>query len=148
MEGKLEEIDRGRMALGNDVRVRIDSLPELNMEAKLASVSPLTEQNFEWPPTRNFRAYGQIRKPDPRLRPAMNGSMDVVVNRISDAISVPAKALFTRAARPVVYVADDGRYRPIEVEVVARNPDEVAVKGLTPGAMVCLTEPSKKDAKP
>src|SRR5207237_5759716 len=51
MEGKIEEIDRGRIALGNDSRVRIDSLPELTMPAKLGSLSPLTEQTFEWPPT-------------------------------------------------------------------------------------------------
>ena len=31
MEGKVEEIDRGRVAAGQEVRVRIDSLPELNM---------------------------------------------------------------------------------------------------------------------
>jgi HlyD family secretion protein len=47
MEGKIEEIDRGRIALGNDSRVRIDSLPELIMPAKLSSLSPLTEARYE-----------------------------------------------------------------------------------------------------
>ena len=35
MDGKVEEIDRGRIAVGQDVRVRIDALPELTMPAKL-----------------------------------------------------------------------------------------------------------------
>ena len=35
MEGKVEEIDRGRVAAGDEARVRIDSLPELTMPADL-----------------------------------------------------------------------------------------------------------------
>ena len=146
MEGKVEEIDRGRIGLSQETRVRIDSLPELTMPADLVAISPLTEQSFEWPPTRSFRAFAHIRQPDARLRPAMNGSMDVVVNRIANAISIPAKALFTLNGKPIVYLAQAGVYRPLEVEVLARNPDEVAVKGLNAGAMVTLVE-AKKDEK-
>ncbi len=91
MEGKVEEIDRGRIEVGQETRVHIDSLPELTMPADLIAISPLTEQSFEWPPTRSFRAFGHIRQPDSRLRPAMNGNMDVVVSRIPNAISIPAK---------------------------------------------------------
>ena len=147
MEGKVEEIDRGRIAAGDETRVRIDSLPELTMPADLTSISPLTEQSFEWPPTRSFRAYAQVRQPDARLRPGMNGSMDVVVNRIPDAISIPAKAVFTRNGKPVVYVSEKRGYRAVEVEVLARNPDEVAVKGIKSGAMVTLVEVKKDEKK-
>jgi len=147
MEGKIEEIDRGRITLGNDSRVRVDSLPELTLPAKLSALSPLTEQTFEWPPTSSFRGYSQIQKPDSRLRPGMNGSMDIEISRIPAAISVPAKALFTRNGKPVVYVAERGAYRPVEVQVLARNPDEIAIKGVNPGSMVALADPAKKDHK-
>jgi multidrug efflux pump subunit AcrA (membrane-fusion protein) len=148
MEGKVEEIDRGRIRLGQDVRVRIDSIPELTFPARLDAISPLTEMAFEFPPTRSFRGYARIEKPDGRLRPAMNGSMDVVVSRLSNAISVPAKAVFTRKGKPVVYVAEAGAYRPATVEVLARNPDEVAITGVRPGANVALAEPEQKEAQP
>src|SRR5258708_15036883 len=92
LEGKVEEIDRSRIAVTNDVRVRIDALPELNLRAKLTSISSLTEQSFEWPPTRSFRGRALVENPDPRLRPAMNGSMDVIVSRLPKVISIPAKA--------------------------------------------------------
>jgi multidrug efflux pump subunit AcrA (membrane-fusion protein) len=141
MEGKVEEIDRGRIAMGQEMRVHIDSLPELAMPADLAAISPLTEQSFdEWPPTSSFRAFGHIRQPDPRLRPAMNGNMDVIVNRVPNAISIPAKAVFTRNGKPIVYVADKGGYHAVAVELLARNPDEVAVKGIPAGTMVTLVE--------
>lgn len=147
MDAKVEEIDRGRIAANQEVKVRVDSLPELTLNASVRQISLLAEASNEFPPVRSFRAYAAIPKPDIRLRPGMNGGMDIIINRLPKAISIPAKALFTRAGKPIVYVADNGRYRAVSVEVLARNPDEVAVAGIRPGAMVTLVDPEKKDAK-
>ena len=38
----------------------------------------------------------------------MNGGMDIVIDRLPKAISVPAKAVFTRDGKPVVFVAEHG----------------------------------------
>jgi HlyD family secretion protein len=145
MEGKIEEIDRGRIALGDPARVHIDALPELTLPAKLSSLSPLTEQTFEWPPSSSFRGFSAIQKPDSRLRPGMNGSMDLEINKIPGAISVPSKALFTRAGKPVVFVNGKTGFHAVEVQILARNPDEIAVKGIQPGAMVALVDPEKRE---
>ena len=67
MEGKLEEIDRGKVEVHDDVRVRIDALPELSQSAVLRSISPLTQQGFEWPPTRTFRGLRAAGKSRPAL---------------------------------------------------------------------------------
>ncbi len=138
MDAKVEEIDRGRIAVNQEVKVRIDSLPELTLNASIRQISLLAEANNEFPPVRNFRAYAAIPHPDPRLRPGMNGGMDIIVNRIPNAIGIPAKALFTRAGKPIVYLADHGRYRAAGVQVQARNPDEIAVTGIPAGAIVTL----------
>ncbi len=42
----------------------------------------------------------------------MNGSMDIEINKIPAAISVPSKALFTRNGKPVVFVNGKGRLPP------------------------------------
>jgi HlyD family secretion protein len=147
MEGKVDEIDRGRIALDYPVKVRIDSLPENTFPGRLAQLSPLTEMSWEWPPTSSFKGYASLDKPDSRLRSGMNGSMDVVVNRIPGAISIPSKALFTHNGKPVVYVAAAGKYEARQVEVLARNPDEVAVKGIDDKTQVATVEPGKKEQK-
>jgi hypothetical protein len=81
----------------------------------------------------------------------MNGGLDIIINRIPNAISIPAKALFTHSGKPIVYLAETGankgHYRPVEVEVQARNPDEVAVTGISAGSMVALVDAEKKDQK-
>lgn len=142
MEGKVEEIDRGKIRVDQEVRIRVDALPESTFSARLTQISPLTEMGFEWPPTRSFRGFAHIEKPDPKLRPGMNSRMDVVLNKLPDALSVPAKAIFTRRGKPIVYVQQaNGGYAAQEVEVLARNPDEIAIKGIAAGSKVALAEP-------
>lgn len=140
MKGKLEEIDRGRIAIGAETRVSVDALPEKPLKAQLSLISPLTEQNFEWPPTRNFRALAGLVETDQRLRPGMNGRMDIVVKRHSGALTIPSKAIFSRQGKAIAYVAEGGRFRAVFIEIIARNTDESAVKGLRPGQHVSLVE--------
>jgi multidrug efflux pump subunit AcrA (membrane-fusion protein) len=147
MESKVEEVDRGRIAVGSTVLVHVDAFPEKVIPAKISSITPLTEQSFnEWPPTRSFRAFASLQKPDSRMRPGMNAGADLVEKRLPDAISIPAKALFTINGNPAVYVKTNGQYVPTRVQVIARNPDEVAVQGIAGGTMVALAEPPKPDA--
>jgi HlyD family secretion protein len=141
MKAKIEEIDRGRLAVDQDARILVDPFPEKPFPGKVTSISPLVEQGFDWPPTRNFRAFVRFTDRDPRLRPAMNSQVDIIVERIANAISVPAGAVFTRQGRPTVYVAEKNEWLPHEVEILARNPDEVAIKGITEGTKVSLVEP-------
>jgi hypothetical protein len=144
VESKVDEVDRGRIKMGDAVQVHVDAFPERVLAAKLVSITPLTEESFEeWPPMHNFKAYAAIDKPDPRMRPGMNAGADVVEERIPDAISIPAKALFTVDAKPVVYVKTNGQYRAIPVRVKARNPDEVAIEGIAAGTLVALAEPAR-----
>jgi multidrug efflux pump subunit AcrA (membrane-fusion protein) len=77
----------------------------------------------------------------------MNASADVVISRIPDAISIPAKALFTDQGKPVVYVKSKTGYDMRRVEVEARNPDDIAVKGLEAGVSVALAEPLQTGTK-
>ena len=147
MDAKVEEIDRGRIGLGKNVRVRVDALPELEIPAKITQISPLAELGTDYPPTRSFRAYAALPSPDSRLRPGMNGGMDIVIDRLPKAISIPAKAVFTRDGKPVVFLAERGAYRQVTVQLLARNPDEVAVSGIPAKAMVTLVDPEKKEAK-
>lgn len=142
MEAKVDEVDRGRVAVGNKVMVHVDAFPEKVMPATVAFITPLPEQNNEWPPSRSFRAYARIESPDARLRPGMNAGSDIVETKIPNAISVPAKALFTRDGKPVVYVKAGEQYVAKPVQVTAKNPDEVAITGIDAGTMVALSDPT------
>ncbi len=137
----VEEIDRGRIRVGDEVIVRVDALPELTIETVMTQISPLAEISFD-SRGRSFHAFAFLGDSvDTRLRPGMNGSMDIVTERIPDAKTIPAQALFTRAGRPTVFVVEGDGFRAVDVEVLARNPDEIAVAGIDAGARVTLTDP-------
>lgn len=148
LDARVEEIDRGRINAGNSVRVRVDAVPELVIEGTITTISPLAEMSLDGSPGRGFRAYAALPNPDPRIRPGMNGGMDIVIQRIPDAITVPAKAVVTRAGKPIVYLLDKKEFRAVEVEVLARNPDEVAISGIAPDSVVALVDPNAKGAQP
>jgi hypothetical protein len=138
----VEEIDRGRMRVGNDVIIRIDALPDVSIAATLTSISPLAEIAVESRGGRSFHVYAALgTRADPRVRPGMNGTLDVVARRIPAAMIIPAKALFTRHGKPTVYVSRSGEFTPVDVEVLARNSDEVAIKGVGADARVALVDP-------
>jgi multidrug efflux pump subunit AcrA (membrane-fusion protein) len=142
MESKVDEVDRGRIATGNDVIVHVDAFPEKRFPGKVSSISPLTEQDFvEWPPTRTFRAFSVLDHREAGLRPGMNGSADIIQFRLPDAIHIPAKGLFTEHGQPVVYLRASGGYRRQPVRLLARNSDEVAISDLKAGDTVALTNP-------
>ena len=147
MDAAVEEIDRGRMHVGDEVIVRIDALPDVSIPAKLTTISPLAEISVD-SRGREFHVYAALgARSDERIRPGMNGTVEVVTRRIPGATIVPAKALFTRRGKPTIYTVSSDGFTPLEVEILARNTDEVAVKGVSASAQVAMVDPTLGAAK-
>jgi multidrug efflux pump subunit AcrA (membrane-fusion protein) len=143
IDATVEEIDRGRLRIGDEVIVRVDALPDVSIPAKLTGISPMAEMSLD-SRGRGFHAYASLGdKTDQRVRPGMNGTLDIVTRRIAGATIIPAKALFTRNGKPTVHLVERDGYRTVEVEVLARNSDEIAVKGVESGARVTLVDPAE-----
>ncbi|HXR96931.1 MAG TPA: HlyD family efflux transporter periplasmic adaptor subunit [Terriglobales bacterium] len=147
-QGKLAEIDRGQVSLGDSVEVHLDSLPEASVSGTLVNVAALSEPYYDgnFPPAKVFNIFARLNALDPRLRPQMSGSCNIVVRRIPLAIVVPARSLFTVAGKPVVYLQTPDGFQARSVQVLARNPDEAAVSGITAGARLALLDPTLKKA--
>jgi len=120
------------------------------LTGKVTAVSALAEADFGamWPPPQVFRLVARLDHLDPRLRPDMNGSVAVITQRIPNAVSVPAGAIFTRQGKPVVYVERGRQFQAQAITVRARNPDAAAVGGLAAGARVALRDPTAADKRP
>ena len=141
IDATVEEIDRGRMRVGDEVIVRIDALPDVSVTATLTAIAPMAEMSVE-SRGRGFHVYAALGPgADSRVRPGMNGTLDVVTRRIPDATIIPAKALFTRQGKPTVYTVSARGYDPVAVDVLARNSDEIAVKGVAADARVAMVDP-------
>jgi RND family efflux transporter MFP subunit len=141
---KLEEAERGRMQLGQPVVVRADAVPDKEMVGKIGDISALARVDFSsWPPQRNFEMVVELNQIDPRLRPGMNTTVRVAVDRIADVVLIPARAVFEKAGRSVAYVQQPrGGWDERLVQIARRGQEQLVVRdGVQPGDRVALKDP-------
>jgi RND family efflux transporter MFP subunit len=142
---RVDEIDRGRLQVGQRVRVHVDAVPDTEFAGQIAEISPLAKSDFSgWPVLRNFDIRMKLDKADNRLKPGMSASARIAVDSIKDAIIIPAEASFQKSGRTVVYVArSGGRYEERTIEVQRRNSGNIAVaSGLQPGERLYTKDPT------
>ena len=141
---RLEEAERGRMQPGQRVVVRADAVPDKEMIGTIADISALARVDFSnWPPQRNFDMIVQIDPIDPRLRPGMNTTVRVAVDRVADAVLIPARAIFEKEGRSVAYVQRSrGGWDERLVQIARRGQEQLVVReGVQPGERVALKDP-------
>jgi RND family efflux transporter MFP subunit len=141
---RLEEGERGRMQPGQQVIVRADAVPDRELTGRIGDISTLARIDFSnWPPQRNFDLIVQLDATDPRLRPGMNTTVRVAVDRVPDAVLIPARAVFEKNGRSVAYVAGPrGGWEERVVQIARRGQEQLVVReGVKPDERVALKDP-------
>lgn len=144
VEFRVDEVDRGRVAEGQETRIRVDAVPDATLAGAVNWLSPIATLVFNrLPPEKNFPAYSGISDIDQRLRPGMSATVEVVVQRIHDVLVIPSKASTQIDGKPTVFVKDGARYRQTHIEVAATNGTEIVVaEGLDEGDEIALENPA------
>jgi len=140
---KLDESERARLKDGLPAAVRVDAFPDKDFDGLLTTISALTKGDFStWPPTRNFEATITLQSADARLRPGMNGTARLVIDRVGGATLVPVKALFAAEGDTVCYVRGGGAFALRRVKVARRGTEDAIVEGVRVGEVVALERPT------
>jgi membrane fusion protein (multidrug efflux system) len=152
VEFSLAERDSARVAVGQEVAVRVSPYPEETFRGQVTVISPTLD-----PRTRTLRVKAQIANADGRLRPGLFARADLGVARREGALLVPEEAVLQRADGEVVFtVTPDDKARRVlvktgmqtegKVEIVTglAAQDQVVVRGhsvLVDGAPVTRRSP-------
>lgn len=142
---KLDEVDRGKLALGQKVKVRIDAIPDREFDAELDWISPIAAVQFRGGgmTEKSFPARATLVGTDNRLRPGMSASAEILIERDPGQLLIPTRSSFTVQGKPSVYVQKGGNFVVRQIEVGKRNDSEtVVLKGLSEGEVVTLENPS------
>jgi RND family efflux transporter MFP subunit len=141
---RIDEVDRGRLVLGQTATVRVDAVPDREFQAHIAQISALAKTDFTtWPPPRNFDVTLQLDTQDSRLRPGMGSNGRILVNRVPGSILIPVGAMFTQNGSSIVYVLAGTKFVPRAVAVGLRNDEQLAIaSGLREGEKVALKDPT------
>jgi hypothetical protein len=84
------------------------------------------------------------------LRPGLLADVEIIVDKIPDAISIPNQALFERDGRQFVYVQNlkDNRFEERVIKLAKRSESAMVIAdGLKPGEIVALGDPTATKKK-
>jgi HlyD family secretion protein len=146
IELSLEEVDRGKLKLGQPVNMRVDAIPEKEFRGKLDFISPIASLVFKGMglTEKRFPARATLEKLDPRLRPGMSATAEIIIERDPNALLIPARASFTLNGKPAVYVQKGQQFSTRTITVGKRNEDDIVVLGgLKEGELVTLENPAE-----
>lgn len=141
---KLDEVDRGKLQLGQKVRVRVDAIPDKEFSATLDWISPIASVNFRGMGMveKTFPARATLESVDPRLRPGMSSSVEIIIESEARKLLMDARASVMSKGKPSVYLQRGGKFELVPVEVGRRNDKEIIVTGgLKEGDVVALENP-------
>jgi len=143
---KLEEVDRGKIEMGQPVRIRVDAIPDKEFAANLDYISPIAALVFKGgaTPEKTFPARATLKNLDPRLSPGMSASAEIIIERQPNMLMIPARASFDKDGKPAAYVQVGKSFVLRPISVGKRNDDDIIVTGgLKEGEMVTLETPAE-----
>jgi RND family efflux transporter MFP subunit len=147
IELKLEEVDRGKVKLGQEIRVRVDAIPDREFKAKLDWISPIASLQFRGfgaSSEKTFPARATLTEVDDRLRPGMSASAEVLIETAANSLLIPAKASFMEGGKPAVWVQRGQGFQVRLIEVGQRNDNDIVVTGgLQEGDRIALENPAE-----
>jgi HlyD family secretion protein len=145
---RVDETERGRLALKQPVTVQLNAIPDRQFTGHIERIGALASPDFTggWPFARNFILEIILDQTDTRFKPGLTGQVTVVVDKVKDALTIPAQALFQKSGQNVAYVWKGTQFEEREVVVGRRSGDKIMIaKGLSDGEQVALSDPTAKE---
>ncbi|HUQ95977.1 MAG TPA: efflux RND transporter periplasmic adaptor subunit [Bryobacteraceae bacterium] len=145
IELKLDEVDRGKLKVGQELRIDVDAVPDKEFRAALDWISPIAQVIFRGMGTseKSFPARATLRNLDPRLRPGMSASAEVVIESQPNVLLIPIRASFLHNGKPAVYVQKGLQFQIRPITVGRRNDSDLVVTGgLKENEIVALENPA------
>ena len=123
----------GQLRRGAAVTVSTPAFPGMELDGEIIVIEPLLD-----PETRSARVVARIRNSERRFRPGMSANIAAVLNRRTDALTVPSEAVFVSGNQAFVYVINaDSTVARSPLVLGTRLSDAVeVVDGLAPGDRV------------
>lgn len=142
----LEEVDRGKLQLGQKVRVMVDAIPDKEFTAEIDWISPIASLIFKGGASaeKTFPARATLRNLDDRLRPGMSSTAEIIIERQPNMLLIPIRASFDKDGKPAVYVQIGKNFVVRPIQVGRRNDEDIIVTGgLREGEIVTLESPAE-----
>jgi multidrug efflux pump subunit AcrA (membrane-fusion protein) len=149
-DGEVDEVDAGRVAVGQRVTFRLDAHPDDEFHGTIVAAGrTVTRKRGTQDPVKVLRVDIKLDRTDPaKMRPGMRFQGTIELARAKNAVLIPRKAIFVSNQGPYVY-----RRGALDVDVVPlklgrENEQMVEVlSGLSAGDRVLVEKAGDKEQK-
>jgi HlyD family secretion protein len=148
ISARVDETERGRLAAGQTVNVQLNAIPDRQFTGHIERIGEIASMDFSsgWPITRNFVLEIVLDQTDARFKPGISGQVTVIVDRVPNAITIPAQAMFQKSGQNVAYVWRGTEFEERAIEVGRKSGDKIMVaRGVNAGEQVALKDPTAKE---
>ncbi|MEA5521770.1 efflux RND transporter periplasmic adaptor subunit [Limnoraphis robusta] len=134
----LYEKDIAQVRLGQNVRLKVASLPDQVFQGRVAQISPFVEGE-----TRVISVRAELENKDNLLKPGMFAELELMTEKTANSvISIPENAIVEANGKALVYVQNGQDFTPVEVTVGQQFANQVEItQGLFEGDKI-VTEGS------
>jgi len=125
-------------------KITIDAFPDKAFKGEVLKVAPLADPQAFWLDTglKVYTTEVSIEGTDYSLKPGMSAKVEIVIQELSDVISVPVQAVANREGSKVCYVMGSSEIKPYQVKTGVFNDSFIEIEeGLNEGQKVLLAPP-------
>lgn len=149
-EGEVDEVDAGRVSVGQRVTLRLDAHPDDELQGTITTAARTVQRKRgTQDPLKVLRVDIQLDRTDPaKMRPGMRFQGTIELGRVKDAVLIPREAVFVSSDGPYVQ-----RRGPLNVERVpvrlGRENDKFihVLQGLDAGDRVLVAKEEEEEEK-
>jgi multidrug resistance efflux pump len=147
-KGDVDEVDAGRVAVGQRVSFRLDALPDEAFGGTITMAGRTVQQKQGTrDPLKVLKVEIKLDRTDPaKMRPGMRFKGTIELQRVKNALMIPRKAVFVSDKGPIAYVRGAFSVDAVPLTLGRENEEFVEVKkGLAAGDRILIARQSDKE---
>jgi len=140
VETRIHESALDQVRIGQKVRVTIDAFPAASYTGSVKSVAVLPEQNsWSGNDTKVYETIVTIDEKVQNLKPGMTAVAEILVDSVTDVVTVPLHAIVQHDEQTYVLVRDEGGLEPRSVDLGQASETRVSIsRGLDEGESIAV----------
>ena len=139
------EMDIERVRVGQRAYIRLEAFPGPVFNGVVSELAPIASPQPGAPDIHVFELVIDIDEQDERLKPGMSAEVEIVLETVPEALSVPLNALFEREDGLVAFRLANGKFVEVPVVIGHKNATAAVVSsGLAAGDIVALQNPNAR----
>ena len=144
VDTQVREIDVHKVQLGQEVGIKVDAYPDTVFHGSVSLIGSLAQSERNLPANvKYFEVQVVFDESDERLRPGMTARVDILVDRLDDAVYVPLQAVFEKDGNHVCYIVQERGSEERMVDIGKFNDDVISIhSGISEGERLYLHDPT------